>query len=46
VWNRSQVTGTGPGAEWQKTSGDNGWADEWRSGALAWLSGLKHEGSF
>jgi hypothetical protein len=36
----------GPGVEWQKTSGANGWAEERRSGCLAWLSGLKHEGSF
>jgi hypothetical protein len=43
VWNRSQVTGTGPGAEWQKTSGANGWADEWRSGGLAWLTGSQNQ---
>jgi hypothetical protein len=37
--------GTGPGAEWQKTSGANGWAEEGRNGGLAWRSGLKQEGS-
>jgi hypothetical protein len=43
VWNRSLVMGTGPGADWQKTSGANGWVDEWRNGCLAWLTGLKYQ---
>jgi hypothetical protein len=46
VWNRSQVIGTGPGAEWQKPCAANGWADEWRSGGPAWLSELNHQESF